>query len=331
MAFPGRHATNATARKGRPTSNVLKARALWNIERETLPVSRSSQVLAGIGLHTGRKLPKYQAGSLSPIRHNEAGYHSLARWRGCLLTAIYRPFRRQKHHEMWDFSSIRAVCRSVMARRLRLYCLGTMETCQIDRLPNSEIDMQNTTSLEGHLLIAAPRMNDDRFQRTVILVLHHDDDGAFGVILNKPLPQTIGGLSRNLGRDIGVESNAERSINMGGPVSGPIIAIHGLESAAELEVPPGVFIAEQKEHLLKLIQEAGAPLRIFVGHAGWSAGQLEDEITDGAWFTLPATIDHVFSDSEKHVDQRDAGNRPVLLPRRVGNHRVSSPPDGQLS
>ena len=151
-------------------------------------------------------------------------------------------------------------------------------------------------SLEGMLLVASPQMDDPRFDRTVILMMHHDENGAYGVVLNRPIEETVAGLWRKLGAE--PECRVERQLNLGGPVSGPIIAIHGKKSAAEFEMPPGIFIAEQKKHLQQLVVDPNVPLRVFVGHAGWSAGQLEEELDCGAWLTLPATYEHVFCEDD---------------------------------
>ena len=81
--------------------------------------------------------------------------------------------------------------------------------------------MNFTESLEGKLLIASPRVGDPRFERAVVLILHHDDEGAFGVVLNRELPQTIRGLWEKMGE---ADCQIDRCLNLGGPVSGPIIA-----------------------------------------------------------------------------------------------------------
>lgn len=150
-------------------------------------------------------------------------------------------------------------------------------------------------SLEGHLLIASPNIGDPRFERTVVFLLHHDERGAFGVIVNRQLPETIQGLWQKLGE---TQCHVDRNLNLGGPVSGPIIALHSLEDAGELEIAPGLYVAEHKEQLNKLMQIPECPIRVFVGHAGWTSGQLEEEIEQGVWSTLEATPEFIFSDDQ---------------------------------
>ncbi len=151
------------------------------------------------------------------------------------------------------------------------------------------------TSLQGYFLAASPQLDDSPFSQTVILLLYHQEDGAFGVVLNRPIDQTVESLWSQLSDQ---PCACEQRLNMGGPVSGPLMALHREEALAEMkvEVPGGVYVAATKEHLEKLIAETNEPCRIFVGHAGWTAGQLEREIEAGVWLIAPATAEQVFGD-----------------------------------
>ncbi|HID75306.1 MAG TPA: YqgE/AlgH family protein [Planctomycetaceae bacterium] len=148
-------------------------------------------------------------------------------------------------------------------------------------------------SLKGHLLIASPYLVDPNFYRTVVLMIHHSDDGAFGVVLNRPKETSIRELWEQLG---GSQCQAEGHVNLGGPVSGPLIAVHTNESLGEMEIIPGVYFAAQREHLEKLVTEEKQPFRLFVGHSGWGGGQLESELEQGSWLTTAATMGHIFCD-----------------------------------
>ncbi len=152
-------------------------------------------------------------------------------------------------------------------------------------------------SLQGYFLAASPHLDDSPFSQTVILLLYHQEDGAFGVVLNRPIDQTVESLWSQLSDQ---PCTCERRLNMGGPVSGPLMALHRDEALSEMEVevPGGVYVAATKEHLEKLIADTTEPCRIFVGHAGWAAGQLEREIEAGVWLVAPATAEQVFSEDE---------------------------------
>ncbi len=146
-------------------------------------------------------------------------------------------------------------------------------------------------SLKGYVLVASPQLQDPNFVRTVVLMLHHSEEGAFGVVLNRPTENSIRSLWEKIGE--GDCENDER-VNMGGPVSGPLMALHTDASAAEMEVIPGLFFAAERENIKKLLQANHEQVRLFVGHAGWGEGQLERELKQGAWLTIPANLDYVF-------------------------------------
>ncbi len=150
-------------------------------------------------------------------------------------------------------------------------------------------------SLQGQLLAASPYMGNTSFARTVILILQHSDEGAFGVVLNRPVNETIKALWQKLSQE---PCRVDRFVNMGGPVSGPVLAIHTVKPLGEFEVPPGVYLAAQREHLELLVQQTEHPFRLFIGHAGWGQGQLENELSQGAWLTTPATRELIFAENE---------------------------------
>ena len=150
-------------------------------------------------------------------------------------------------------------------------------------------------SLQGHLLIASPHMDDPRFARTVILVLRHDQDGALGIVLNRPMQSADEDNRSSL---IDLLSSDDGRIQAGGPVDGPLIVLHA-EQQTSSGTKGGVFVIEKAEQLKHLIEEAEAPLQFYVGHAGWSPGQLERELSDGVWLSTPAVPDFVFA---QHAD-----------------------------
>ena len=147
--------------------------------------------------------------------------------------------------------------------------------------------------LTGHLLVASPHLADPNFVKTVVLLIHHSEDGAFGVVLNRPADNTIKDLWEQVGE---TPCESDRRVNVGGPVSGPLMAVHTNKHLAEMEILPGIYFAAQRNHLEELLLQTASPYRIFVGHSGWGGGQLESELKEGAWLTTPATIEHVFGD-----------------------------------
>lgn len=150
-------------------------------------------------------------------------------------------------------------------------------------------------SLKGHLLIAAPQLADPNFARAVVLMIEHDENGAFGVVLNRPSGRTVHEIWEELADD---PCDCGESVNVGGPVGGPLLALHTHKSLAEAEVMPGVYLSAQREHLDELVRQRDGGFRLFSGYSGWGGGQLENELKQGGWITKKATKQYVFTDAD---------------------------------
>jgi putative transcriptional regulator len=148
--------------------------------------------------------------------------------------------------------------------------------------------------LKGKLLIASPQLSDPNFAQTVILMIEHDENGAFGVVLNRPTSRTVKELWDELSEG---PCQCDQAINVGGPVTGPLLAVHKQNSLAEAEIMPGIFIAAGRDYLDQLVREPAAEFRLFSGYAGWGQGQLENEMQLGGWITTKATADYIFDDA----------------------------------
>jgi putative transcriptional regulator len=170
----------------------------------------------------------------------------------------------------------------------------------------------------GAVGLASPRLPDANFYRTTVLIIHHDDGGAFGLVLNRPTGSTVAEVWKALGDE---SCDALQPINVGGPVEGPLMAIHTNEEYSENEILPGVYFAAHKDHLNRIVAEVDHPFRIFTGYSGWAPGQLEAELEQGGWMTLPARYEHVFGESESawRAASREIGEQ-ILSPllRRSG-------------
>lgn len=151
-------------------------------------------------------------------------------------------------------------------------------------------------SLRGELLVASPQLDNSVFARTVVLMIQHNDEGAFGVVLNRPTNQSIKDVWPKLSDK---PCKADRPLNFGGPVPGPLLAVHTRKSLAEASLSQGIYLAADKDHLEKLVRHKKYPLRMFVGCAGWTKGQLEQELDAGAWLHMKAKREHVFADADE--------------------------------
>ncbi|QLH22133.1 YqgE/AlgH family protein [Streptomyces sp. Rer75] len=191
--------------------------------------------------------------------------------------------------------------------------------------------MTEVSSLTGRLLVATPALADPNFDRAVVLLLDHDEEGSLGVVLNRPTPVGVGDI---------LESWAELAgepgvVFQGGPVSldsalgvavvpgeagrspargeegGPLgwRRVHGAIGLVDLEAPP------------ELLAAAVGSLRIFAGYAGWGPGQLEDELSDGAWYVVESEPGDVSSPSPERLW------RAVLRRQRSELAMVATYPD----
>ena len=153
----------------------------------------------------------------------------------------------------------------------------------------------NVESLRAHLLVAVPQLPDTNFYRTVVLMIQHDEEGAFGVVLNRPSEVTIADIWEKV-----TSHPCDRAdpINLGGPVQGPLLAVHTDVACAENEIMSGVYLASDRDYLEKLVQQRTHVFRIFSGYSGWGGGQLEGELEAGGWLTTPATRNYIFGNDE---------------------------------
>lgn len=193
--------------------------------------------------------------------------------------------------------------------------------------------------LDGHFLIAMPGMNDERFERTVIFVCAHSEDGAMGFILNRPQPVQFHELLDNLDLDSG-DGTKERDslkddvsecardfpIQLGGPVdAGRGFVLHSDDYMSESTMPVNEDLClTATVDILRAIKEGRGPRRgiMLLGYAGWAAGQLETEIAANTWLSCPGRDDLVFD--QDHSGKYDRvlahmGIHPAMLSNQAGH------------
>ena len=152
--------------------------------------------------------------------------------------------------------------------------------------------------LVGQMLIAMPQMQDPRFERTVIYLCAHTEDGAMGLVINKLLDEvTFPDLLEQLDIDTGIDEDVIQ-VHFGGPVeAGRGFVLH---SADYMQDSPLVvsdsFGMTATIDILKSIAEGDGPRRslLALGYAGWGPGQLEDEIQQNGWLCVSADEALVF-------------------------------------
>ncbi len=173
-------------------------------------------------------------------------------------------------------------------------------------------------SFAGRLLLATPLLEDPNFARTVILVCSHDDAGAFGLVLNRPLGEPI---ALHL-PEWGSRAVEPAVFHAGGPVQRHIVMGLGRDRVTMdvgwwTRVTRDIGLIDLRyapNHLADGVVEAA---RLFVGYAGWGAGQLEAEVAEQAWWVLDARTDDAFTSRPERlwsdVLRRQRGRRADLV------------------
>lgn len=192
-------------------------------------------------------------------------------------------------------------------------------------------------------IVAMPQLDDPNFHRTVVLMLKHGDEGAFGLVINRPGELGVGELMRD--QEIPFGGDEAARIMVGGPVEfgRHLLVLHGEPQGAPsapsagtpeaapsapsagtpqtapegmLEVSGGIYLITNRETLARLSGAGTRTLRCYVGYAGWGPGQLEQELSEGAWVALPPDPRLVFDELPDAVWERAlraAGIDPATL------------------
>jgi putative transcriptional regulator len=158
--------------------------------------------------------------------------------------------------------------------------------------------MSEMESLQGQLLIASPGLLDPNFRRTVVLVTEHNDEGAAGLVLNRPSPAPVAEIVPQLEALV----DADAQVWVGGPVQPNAVLVLGEfldpdDAAVPLFGSLGFPSLDEPEDVaVQTIRR-----RVFAGYAGWGAGQLEDELDRDDWIVEESRPDDAFTESPEEL------------------------------
>lgn len=137
-------------------------------------------------------------------------------------------------------------------------------------------------------------MMDPNFAQAVVFLVQHDENGALGLVLNRPLQSTIADA-------VGMVSEAARKsllpLHRGGPCGEMILVLHRANVTSKLPGDGLLQFSTERDQIEWLLETHADPVKFFVGYAGWSAGQLEAELPEGAWLVAEASEADVFESS----------------------------------
>ena len=180
--------------------------------------------------------------------------------------------------------------------------------------------MSEHTSLTGQFLIAMPNLADPNFHHTVTLICEHTGDGALGIVVNRPTELTLGEIFAQLDLEQPPQGPAQTQLVLaGGPVQperGFVLHDEPDKWESTLRVSATIGVTTSRDILVAIARGDG-PGRSLValGYAGWSAGQLERELSDNAWLSVSATDDVLFSIPFEQRWKRAAGLLGIDLGR----------------
>ncbi len=164
---------------------------------------------------------------------------------------------------------------------------------------NDRFAQENTARLsDGAVLLARDALADPNFSATVVLMcIYSKDNGAYGLVLNRPthmpLSEVFDGVVDNVDR---------REVYIGGPVQQEELQILEISDSGRREshrVAPRVFLGGQWESVEEMLSVAPQSARLFLGYSGWAPGQLENEITAGAWDVYSVNVEKLLSNPGK--------------------------------
>ena len=185
-------------------------------------------------------------------------------------------------------------------------------------------------NLTNQFLIAMPGMADERFAGAVVYLCEHNDKGALGLVINKPIDITLGNLFEKVDLSLDETGLADQPVFFGGPVQTERgFVLHerlgddGAGFNSTLQIPGGLAMTTSKD-VLEAIAAGQGPKRVLVtlGYSGWGAGQLEDELSRNGWLTVDAQPGVIF-DTPVEDRYRSAmgllGIDPRMLSQEAGH------------
>ncbi|HAC91029.1 MAG TPA: hypothetical protein DCF63_10430 [Planctomycetaceae bacterium] len=167
------------------------------------------------------------------------------------------------------------------------------------------------TSYQCRALVASPYLHDPNFMRTVVYLLRHDQEGALGLILNRPKNQTVGEMFPEISE---MSIDADSPMFYGGPVDGPVMLLQACRvSDEEGQIMLVACDQDRIAEAISGIDTHANPFRMFEGHSGWGPLQLESEMAEGSWHVWDILPEQLLAEPDElwELAIREIGHRVV--------------------
>jgi putative transcriptional regulator len=179
--------------------------------------------------------------------------------------------------------------------------------------------------LKGKVLVASAELLDPNFARSIVLIVQHDENGAMGLVLNRPLETTVAEAWTQVSS---VPYPNNDPLFQGGPCEGPLMVVHKEKARGQMEILNGIYLSSDADAVKGLVSDLAEPMKFFVGYAGWSPMQLEAELSEGAWNVASLEMEEVFETPERCWERLMKESRGRVLPK-VDPRRI--PPDPSVN
>jgi putative transcriptional regulator len=197
----------------------------------------------------------------------------------------------------------------------RASAVRVLDRPPIERMRNAARDRNNAAvdSFKGQLLVATPSLYDPNFRRSVVLIAEHSDQGAMGVVLNRPSDSTVADAVPDLATLV---EERER-LHVGGPVEPQAVIVlaefaDGTDAATLVTGDIGFVSADSD---FALVAAATRRARVYAGYSGWGPGQLESELEEDSWLVEPVDGANLFPEPDEDL-------YATVLRRKGGMYRV---------
>jgi putative transcriptional regulator len=155
-----------------------------------------------------------------------------------------------------------------------------------------------TINLTSHFLIAMPAMQDQNFAKSLTFVCEHNERGALGIVVNRPIDVTLASLFKQVELEVPDSLLAEQPVFFGGPVQlDHGFVLHRPVGTWKSTLPVGDIGLTTSRDILEAMSKGEGPRQhlVALGYAGWAPGQLEHEILANGWLTVQADVDLIFN------------------------------------
>ncbi|MCG8670417.1 MAG: YqgE/AlgH family protein [Pseudomonadales bacterium] len=166
-------------------------------------------------------------------------------------------------------------------------------------MPNTKGMNATHTSLKHHFLIAMPNMADPNFSHTLTYLCEHNEEGAMGIVVNRPMELSLGEVFSHLKIEDFDEDFNDMPVMNGGPVQverGFVLHKSNFPWDATNEIHDGLYLATSQDILEAIAHDHGPEEHLVaLGYAGWGPGQLDEEMSSNAWLSVPADPAIIFT------------------------------------